>query len=200
MKIVLFTCRTEYIKDYREQRDAVDQRVPIFLDICGYFPIAVPNMPELAKKMVNEFNPVGIVLTGGNSLIKYGGDAINRDETEKELLDLAIKNDIPVFGFCRGMQMILDYFGEELTIVTNHVALRHNIIGMSDIKEVNSYHNLGCMEISKNSKIEILARSEDGVIEAIKHLDYRIFATMWHPEREEPFKESDVKIVKDLFK
>ena len=85
-----------------------------------------------------ELKPAGIVFTGGNSLVKYGGDAPERDETEYAMLKLALEYDIPVYGFCRGMQTILDFYGCELSTVTGHVAVRHDIDGMLGKRNVNS--------------------------------------------------------------
>lgn len=44
-----------------------------------------------------------------------------------------------------------------------------------------------------------VAWSEDGVIEAMKHVNKQIFATMWHPEREQPFFEEDVDFMHRIF-
>lgn len=45
-------------------------------------------------------------------MVEYGGNAPERDAVDHKLIELCIKNNIPVYGFCRGMQSILDYFGE----------------------------------------------------------------------------------------
>ena len=109
------------------------------------------------------------------------------------------ENNIPLYGFCRGMQSILHYFGNELINVKNHVAVRHTINGNIGIDYVNSYHNQACVKLKDNSKLEVLAQSEDGVIEAIKHKSLPIIATMWHPEREEIYSEKDIKRIRELF-
>lgn len=199
MRTVLYTNRVEYIESYGERRDAIDQRIPEFIRKCGYLPVGVPNLPEMVEDMIEQCHPVGIVLTGGNSLEKYGGDAPDRDQTERKLIDRAIEKDIPIYGFCRGMQMILDYFGNELVNVQNHVAVKHEITGMPDMTCVNSYHNQGCVELKEDSMLEVLAKSTDGVIESVCHKKFNIMATMWHPEREEPFDVIDINRVRNLF-
>jgi putative glutamine amidotransferase len=45
-------------------------------------------------------NVGGIVLTGGNDLTAYGGDAPDRDATETALLDFAERRNLPVLGVC----------------------------------------------------------------------------------------------------
>ena len=47
---------------------------------------------------------------------------------------------------------------------------------------VNSYHQDRIDKIGQNLKV--LAESEDGTIEAIKHTKHDILAIMWHPERD----------------
>jgi putative glutamine amidotransferase len=151
--------------------------------------------------MVKNIDCGGIIFTGGNTLSGYGGDAPERDETEKVLLDCAIKKGIPVYGLCRGMQFILDYFGYRLEPVEGHVAVRHKVGGALANREVNSYHNYGALisEMDSGSVLDVLAVSEDGVVESVKHKEYPILATMWHPERNNPFERDDIKMIKELF-
>lgn len=197
METVLYTQRVEVVKSYGERRDCADQNIARFLSACGFLPLPVPNVKELAEKMVLELKPVGIVFTGGNSLVKYGGDAPERDETEYAMLKLALEYDIPVYGFCRGMQTILDFYGCELSDVTGHVAVHHDIGGALGKRSVNSFHNQACLCV--NDAVEVLANTEDGVIEAIKVKNKKIVATMWHPEREQDFKKEDIELVQKLF-
>lgn len=196
-KIVLYTQRVEIVESYGERRDCADQNIPRFIEACGYLPVPIPNVLDIAKEMAEQMQPAGIFLTGGNSLAKYGGDAPERDEVENALLTFALRHDIPVYGFCRGMQMILDYFGCELEQVQGHVAVRHKVSGVLGELEVNSFHNQACRMIKE--PLEILAQSEDGVVEAVLHKEKRVLGTMWHPEREEPFLLSDIQRVKELF-
>lgn len=199
MQTVLYTQRVEFVKSYGERRDCADQNIPRFIDACGYLPVPIPNIWSVAEGMLVEFQPVGIVLTGGNSLEKYGGDAPERDDVEKKLLAYAMSHDIAVYGFCRGMQVILDYYGCELESVDGHVAVHHKLLGRPEfeVTEVNSYHNQGCHKVKE--PLEVLAWTDDGVAEAICYKEKRILGTMWHPEREEPFCETDIKRIRELF-
>lgn len=197
MKIVLYTQRVDIVEGYGERRDCADQNIARFIKECGYLPIPVPNVMSIAAQIINELIPAGIIFTGGNSLVSYGGNAPERDETENRMLEIALQKDIPVYGICRGMQVILNYFGNELVSVANHVAVRHLIDGEQGMLSVNSYHNLGCKALK--DPLKVLAMAQDGVIESIYHKDKKILATMWHPERENPFGESDKKRVRELF-
>lgn len=198
MDTVLYTQRVETVESYGERRDCADQNVARFIAACGYLPVAVPNAGEIAWEMFLQLNPAGIILTGGNSLVKYGGDAPERDEVECSLMRLALKRQIPVYGFCRGMQVILDYFGCGLAGVENHVAVRHKLKGLLGELDVNSFHNQGCTHIRQ--PLRALAWTDDGIIEAADCEKHRILATMWHPERENPFRQEDISRVKKLFR
>lgn len=199
VKPVIYTQRVEVIQSYNERRDCADQRIAEFIRTCGYLPIPVPNIPSVVREIVDEIKPAGIVLVGGNSLVKYGGNAPERDETDKILIELAVEKSIPVYGFCRGMQSILDYYDNELVKVDGHVAVRHNINGLEKEINVNSYHNEACIEL-KNDYLTVVMKAPDGVIEKIKHKVLPIVGTMWHPEREEQFSVEDVSLMKEVFK
>lgn len=197
MKKVIYTQRVEVIENYQERRDCADQRISEFIEMCGYLPISVPNNSAIAKKIIDEIKPDGIILTGGNSLVKYGGNAPERDETDCVLIENAIKKRIPLYGFCRGMQSILDYFGNKLVNVNGHVGVKHVITGSKGTGKVNSYHNQACVALNTEELIAIMY-SEDGVIEMIQHKYLPIIGTMWHPEREVPVNETDLNLVKTL--
>lgn len=197
MNIVVYTQRVEIEENYKEKRDCADQRIPEFLQKCSYLPIPLPNNAKIVKELIDNIKISGIVLTGGNSLVKYGGNAPERDEVDTVLIKYAIENKIPLYGFCRGMQSILDYFGNELINVKGHVAVRHKIRGKEDTTEVNSYHNQACIKL-KNDSLEIVMQAEDGVIEKVKHKNLPIVGTMWHPEREIEFRNEDINLVKKL--
>lgn len=197
MKKVVYTQRVEFIESYNERRDCADQRIAEYISACGYLPIPLPNDHRIVRTLVDELNPDGIILVGGNSLVKYGGNAPERDDTDKVLIELATERHIPLYGFCRGMQSILDYFGISLTKVTGHVAVRHKIFGLEDTMEVNSYHNEACMNLENDELIAVM-QTEDDVIEKIRHKSLPIIGTMWHPEREDPFRENDIYLLKSL--
>ena len=198
MKAVIYTQRVEIIESYNEHRDCADQNIPRFIQVCGYLPIPTPNVLEDLEKFIDYIKPSGIMLTGGNSLLKYGGTAPERDRTDAELIGIAKKNKIPVYGFCRGMQSVLDHFGCNLENVSGHAVVRHRIHGEWGEFEANSYHNQACRQIK--APLKAVAVSDDGIIEAVECKEHRIIATMWHPEREAPFTEADIMRVRQLFR
>lgn len=179
-----------------ERRDSYSQEWSDLAQACNFLPIFIPNNINLAKKMIIEIKPEAIILTGGNDLAEYGGNAIERDIVEKYMIDYAEKNNIPLLGVCRGMQMILNYYGIKLEKVNGHVRTNHLLT--NDV-EVNSFHNWAAKK--GNEIIKVIERSEDGCIEEIEHvLHCNIHGIMWHPERYKPFRDDDLLFVRRCLK
>lgn len=199
MKRIIYTQRVEIVESYGERRDCADMKIAKLIWECGFLPVPVNNIPGGIQIFLEQIKPDGMILTGGNDLSKYGGNAPERDETEKKIIEYGIKNKVPIYGFCRGMQMIADYLGAELTKVENHVAVRHRLEGIApwNGRTVNSFHNMAVKDVTENLVVE--ARSEDGVIEVLKTKNNMIYGTMWHPERENPYKRDDINFIKQIF-
>lgn len=197
MKPVIYTQRVDIIASYGERRDATDQRVALFLSACGYLPVPMPNAADIVPAFVQAVSPCGILLTGGNSLTKYGGDAPERDATERDLVAWAINEKIPVFGICRGLQFIADYFGATLVPIGNHVRTRHAVTGQINRSSVNSYHTLAVETVP--TELSVAARADDGTIEGVCHRDLPLMAVGWHPEREEIFSLQDISLLRNFF-
>lgn len=97
------------------------------------------------------------------------------------------------------MQSLLDFFSVELVEVNNHVAVKHGIYDVDNklIRITNSFHNQGAFFIKE--PLKIIAKSDDGIIEAIENKEQKILGTMWHPEREKPYLLEDINMVKNFF-
>lgn len=197
MKLIGVTQRIEFIKEYSEKRDCLDQKWIELLNQCNLIPILLPNNLETAKNIVTSINLEGMLFTGGDSLVKYGGNFKERDVVEKFCIEFSIENNLPVLGVCRGMQVIQDYFGIRLHKVDNHVGEKHQITYNDELDIVNSFHNLGSKET--NEKLIIKSFADDGIIEAIKHVQYKIQGIMWHPERIYPFSKRDIDLFNNFY-
>jgi gamma-glutamyl-gamma-aminobutyrate hydrolase PuuD len=189
--------RVTVLLDREERRDAIDQRWFDFFHQCDLLPILIPNHKTLAAKILNQTPVKGVLLTGGNDLISYGGDAPERDSTELYLLQYCMEKNLPLLGVCRGMQLIQDHFGVKLAKVTNHVATIHKIKFQNKEIEVNSFHNFAALDSTED--LRIIGQSNDEVVEAIEHQHFPIQGIMWHPERNSPFQEFDINFVKSFF-
>ncbi len=203
MKVVAVSQRVDYYPDRKETRDALDQRLITFLLVAGFNPVPVPNglysaLPygrsyaEALDAWLVAVKPQAFVLSGGNDI----GQCSERDLTEGWLLDHASKHQKPLLGICRGMQMMAHWAGVDLCHVQGHVRSRHRLTG-EIVDEVNSYHDFSLATCPLD--FEVLARSEDGEIEAVRHQYLPWEGWMWHPEREENLAARDVKRIKALF-
>ena len=197
MRFVAMSQRVDIILEYGERRDSLDQNWINFLSACNLSPLLIPNNKSSAEKILASTSLNGIVLTGGNDLTAYGGDAPERDETENLILQYALEKKIPLLGICRGMQVIQHFYGIKLTQVQGHLETKHDLMIDGNLIRVNSYHNFGATE-TKNP-LEAWATSEDGVIEAVRHSFASVTGVMWHPERNKNFGKHDISLVKRLF-
>jgi len=183
---------------YQERRDCLDQRWAEFLSECDLLPLAVPNSSKLKFDFLDEAPVQGILLTGGNSLVDYGGNAQERDGLECHLMEKAIKENIPVLGVCRGMQVIQNFFNVPLEPVAGHVSDVQKVqIEGRGLSQVNSYHNIGTY--SSCPQLTPWAWASDKLIKAVKHESHPILGIMWHPERMTPFLKEDVSLFRYFF-
>jgi N5-(cytidine 5'-diphosphoramidyl)-L-glutamine hydrolase len=192
------TQRVAVVPNYAERRDCLDQEWARFLVACGLLPVLLPNIPDLALALCTGHQVSGLVLTGGNDLASLGGDAPERDATERALLDMAESLSVPVMGVCRGMQMLQDRCGVPLSRVEGHVTPRQVVLVDGRPREANSYHRFGARET--RPPLVSWAVSGEGVVKAVRHATAPWIGIMWHPERTKPFSQSDIDLFRKVFR
>jgi len=197
MKVVALTQRVSVVPAYGERRDCLDQAWTKFLAACGLLPLLLPNVTETALALCEVAGIAGLVLTGGNDLAEWGGDAPERDAAEYALLDWAERRGLPVLGVCRGMQVIQRRFAIALRRVEGHVAERQVIRIEGEPREVNSYHHFAAFD--SRPPLDVWAVPDDGVVKAIRHSAQPITGIMWHPERSASFSPADVVLFRQVF-
>lgn len=191
-----------------EVRDCISRDVVSWVEELGAAPMLVPNGLRDAVACVRESGASGVLLTGGNDC---GEDPV-RDATEEALLRYAVDASLPVFGMCRGMQMIVRCFGgrvEPMLPARAHIAVRHAIALQRDALDVwcdgghseervmtNSYHKFGVREEALPEELTVFARSDDGYVEGIRHRALPIAGVMWHPERAGSCKAFDAALMR----
>jgi len=180
------------IEKFDEKRDAISHDWIDFLQKLEILPIIIPNKLKDIDEYISTLNLDGIILSGGDNI----GEFPERDKTEIRIIDYSTKNNIPILGVCRGMQLINEFFnGKNIKSDNlNHVGKYHDVkVKNSNFKdmlgeelEVNSFHNNLIKKEDVGQELEIFAESEeDSTIEGYFHKRYPIIGVMWHPERDQ---------------
>ena len=169
--------------------------------------------PGISEDEYTDIN--GLLLSGGPDIdpVYYGEEEhetadinADRDALELPLFEWAIEKDLPVFGICRGIQVMNVAIGSSLyqDIPSQFTdSLTHKIVKTSD----DSWHNIkiqpssllnkitGDTSVEVNSRhhqslkvigdgFTVAAQSEDGIIEAIEDRSKRfMIGVQYHPER-----------------
>ena len=186
-------------KERNEIRNSLDFRLSYFLFFLGYLPIPLCN--ELKEtdhvKYLDELSPDGIILSGGSDL----GISKDRDIFERSILTWSFKNNVPLLGICRGLQIINDYQKGSLVRTNNHVNISHKLIGKNEFNgiKVNSFHNHMVTRDTLGEDLIVLAETMDGSVEAFKHKTYNWLAIMWHFERNKEINDFDKKLILNHF-
>ena len=171
-------------------------------------------LKELGVETVSQYAPEvdtnydGLLLGGGVDVdpARYGeentacGDLDTlRDAAEFALLDAFVKAGKPVFGICRGHQLMNVYFGGSLYqhipdaplhTPTSEGDNAHEVTALSgSILErlygerfvVNSVHHQGVKKLGQGLVATAFWNGE--FVEAFEHTKYPAFGVQWHPER-----------------
>ena len=174
------------------------------LTMAGAMPVLLcEEAPEAAAQLFD-----GLVLSGGGDIdpTLFGetilNDTVNidaiRDSFEVPLVRAFYKAGKPIFGICRGMQVMNVALGgtlyqdlpEQLGFMHFDMKLRHYVNAaegsvlhtlFGERFRVNSTHHQAVRELAPGLKTT--AVSLDGIIEAYEHESLPILGTQFHPER-----------------
>jgi putative glutamine amidotransferase len=214
----------------------LEQSVGHWVQSGGALPVLVP--PGFSSVTAAHYAQAldGLVLQGGNDVAptQYGetplhadwhGDAV-RDEYEMELIRAFVAAGKPVFGICRGLQLLNVCFGgslyqdihaqhpqahshRELGRYENHF---HQVDFVPDTHlaslypqqtqaTTNSIHHQGIKDLAPEFIVEARC-PEDGLIEAVRwHGKSYVAAVQWHPEfhlADDPATLDDGPILQDF--
>jgi putative glutamine amidotransferase len=166
-------------------------------------------------EQLSHWNPQGIILPGGsyhvpNKLVAskkftIAKKNLKRFKANDAMLKYAIKNKLPTLGLCAGMQVIGGHLGGKLAKVSNlaldtqinHNSKKtmHSVIVSPDTElhkitgilqfESNSFH-ISALHPDYSKNFNIIAKSDDGIIEAIEpknKWNQFVMATQWHAEK-----------------
>ncbi|HAH21839.1 MAG TPA: hypothetical protein DCL49_13185 [Candidatus Omnitrophica bacterium] len=201
VKRIAITMRVEEVAGNGELRDCLAQDWYDFMQYAlpeAHW-VAIPNIGSKAevRKFMDHWNIDGVILSGGNDI----GAIPKRDATERAVLSYCVSKVLPVFGVCRGLQMIQVYFGGGLQKCAReiHVRRRHMVLFHDKRYAVNSYHAFGIKKNLLSPRLIPFALTSDGWVEGIQDRSSLIAAVQWHPERGRPFRGYDRAIVRSVF-
>jgi len=175
----------------------------------------------------------GFLFTGGHDVTTdlYGetpiGDVVQsclkRDVMEKVFLEIAIDDDKPVLGICRGIQFINVALGGslyqdipmqypsktkhrqnapyDLPVHTVNIIEKTPLFALLNTPklQVNSLHHQAIKQLSP--ELKEMAISEDGLIEAVYMPGHRfLWAVQWHPEYSHKTDSSSKAIFSEFVK
>ena len=207
--IVAVSTRVTEAQNYLEKRNSISFDFISYLENLGMIPLMIPNNLKDLNKYLSFFKIKGIILTGGNnvdpkkykSLSHLSDVYAERDETEKLLFNYAIDQKLPILGICRGFYFINIELGGSLThSVNGHVNVNHILISKNSYynkKEVNSFHNQAIKYNQLSDKLNCVAKTIDGLVEAYENKTNKILGFQWHPERD--YNEFDSDLIKKHF-
>lgn len=170
---------------------------------AGGIPVHIPFDVEL-DQLIGHLH--GVLLTGGTDIAPsvYGAQKRpevlsiepERDELEIEMYRLALANDVPVLGVCRGLQLInvahggtlhqhvpehsrydVDHSGGIHSVSLEAGSVLAEMYG--DSIDVNSLHHQAVDVLGEG--LAVTALTDDGSVEGIE-LNDRTIAVQWHPE------------------
>lgn len=151
----------------------------------------------------------GLLFTGGADLNPEAYSETNtasdfeqiRDDYELALLGAALEAEKPLLGICRGLQLLNVQAGGSLHqdipeharydvrpetrthSITIEPASRLNLMFGSTL-EVNSLHHQTVDTVGAD--LSVVARADDGTVEALEMVGRDVIAVQWHPEMLDP--------------
>ena len=146
--------------------------------------IKVIRNNEFSVEEIEQFAPDAIILSPGPGKPKDAGVCI----------DVAryFAGKLPILGICLGHQAICEAFGGVVTYAKQIMHGKASEIsvdtsnrlftGLPKTFKVARYHSLVAEESTLPKELEIIAKTQDGVIMGLKHINYDIYGLQFHPE------------------
>ena len=132
---------------------------------------------------IRAMKPERIVLSPGPKTPQEAGICM---DLVKEFYD-----KVPILGICLGHQSIGAALGAKVSYAKHLLHGKQSVIehsgtgifeGVPSPIKVARYHSLAVQEEGLPECLEVLARTDDGEIMAIKHRDYPVYGMQFHPE------------------
>jgi gamma-glutamyl-gamma-aminobutyrate hydrolase PuuD len=187
------------------------------LSAAGGIPFIIPPTANSSLLDIILSRMDGALLPGGPDVnpLLYGEDPLPQltevqsflDDFQRKFIESAAKFSLPLFGICRGQQLLNVHFGgtlyqdiqAQIPGSIKHTQLptrKHNkthrveILEGTNLREIlggrsevitNSAHHQAVKDVAPGFRVTAVAR--DGVIEGIERIEgVRIWGVQWHPE------------------
>jgi putative glutamine amidotransferase len=181
--------------------------------------VAVTSNPSLLDIALSRVD--GALIPGGGDVnpLLYGEDPRPQvgeiqpavDDFQRKFIDSAVRLGLPLFGICRGHQLLNVHFGgtlfqdipTQVSTAATALKIKHqqaptpkhiNTHRVAVVEGTNLHEIIGRSDIITNSShhqavrdpapgFRVTALARDGVIEGIEKVDDpRIYGVQWHPE------------------
>lgn len=147
--------------------------------------IKVVKNDEITLEEIKKLQPRSIIISPGP-----GNPGNIRDFGVCREVITELGSEIPILGVCLGHQGIFAAFGGEIVrnkpVHGKQSSIYHDqegiFSGVENPLPAARYHSLSCSEESKPECMEITARTHDGMIMGIKHVERPIYGLQFHPE------------------
>ena len=204
----LVLTQRQVIDSYGQVCDVLEQAYVRLFHLSGAQIQTVPNITTVDLQRYFSLPGFrGVVLTGGNNIhpSTYGEPdrlcddcSLDRDRIERQILDLAVRRHVPVFGICRGMQFLNVYFGGAVVVDVssrfNHPLGRPHEINLNEVSAqelgvsskwtVNSFHDQAVTQETLARSLQSFAWAEGApIVEGLYHPALPIAGVQFHPER-----------------
>jgi putative glutamine amidotransferase len=182
---------------------------------AGGAPLLLPPVDDRETVRAAVETAAGILLTGGGDVmaLAYGEEPHpasayldpTRDAVEMEVIRLAMERELPIFGVCRGCQVLnvalggtlvqdiptqvpgaIQHYSKGLEPLLAHTidieegTLLQRLVGSRTMR-VNTYHHQSIKDLGQGLRVN--SRARDGVIEGIEAADGRpLLGVQCHPE------------------
>ena len=207
--LICFVFQSISVRNYMIQKGYVKGIID-----AGGIPVLIPvtEDPSRCAEYMDMID--GLLVPGGEDIAPeyYGEDPvpqvnyINRDKDryDFELIRLAREQKKPIFGICRGFQVLNVAFGGSLyqdipsqvpgsichsqsqdlrNVPTHKVTMDENsVLGKILGKEIytNSFHHQAVKDIARG--FTVTGTAADGIAEAMECMDKKILCVQFHPE------------------
>ncbi len=149
-----------------------------------YNEIKVIRNDEMTLKEIIELNPEYIILSPGPGKPKDAGVC-------EDIVTYYANKNIPILGVCLGHQAICEVFGSSIIKAKKLMHGKTSQIEYSEDKifknikckiKVARYHSLAVDTNTLSKALNILSKTEDGEIMAVKYKNSNIYGLQFHPE------------------